>query len=341
MPKKLILFLLLISLFLTTTFATDYNYLNTTTYTVAKPPVTDYTWLQIADFNLTTGADTNTVDIDSFQQISNGDEHCFGVITKFDLYSGSRALLNQVKLVGGNACSISDSYDTNAFYASGVKRVVISYGCGAVATFPTAPGYCPALNHANYLRYIRINGTYNSAPNTIADFNYSVNKDLNYVQLYDQSSTSVGVIHAWTWRDMNTNTVIGTTQDLNYTVAELTDYNICLTADANTGAYATTCKSFNTGEWTPPVTTFSSFQVSNTTDQNITLNCIDNNVGCSVMQYNVDSTGWHIAQRLLLQTRKGKTMNPKRHQTINAEKIKGLQQELRETQQNNYARCFA
>jgi len=44
---------------------------------------------------------------------------------------------------------------------------------------------------------------------------------------------------------------------------------------------------------TPPTTTFSSFQVPNTTDQNITLACTDNNSGCKTINYNINSTGWN------------------------------------------------
>ncbi len=43
---------------------------------------------------------------------------------------------------------------------------------------------------------------------------------------------------------------------------------------------------------TPPTTTFSSFQVPNTTDQNITLTCTDNNTGCKYINYNVNNEGW-------------------------------------------------
>ena len=44
---------------------------------------------------------------------------------------------------------------------------------------------------------------------------------------------------------------------------------------------------------TPPVTTFSSFQVANTTDQNITLTCTDNNTGCKTINYNINNLGWN------------------------------------------------
>ena len=43
---------------------------------------------------------------------------------------------------------------------------------------------------------------------------------------------------------------------------------------------------------TPPVTTFSSFQVEGTTDQNITLTCTDNNTGCKTINYNINNEGW-------------------------------------------------
>ena len=41
-------------------------------------------------------------------------------------------------------------------------------------------------------------------------------------------------------------------------------------------------------------TTFSSFQVPNTTDQNITLTCTDNNTGCKTINYNVNNEGWEL-----------------------------------------------
>lgn len=44
---------------------------------------------------------------------------------------------------------------------------------------------------------------------------------------------------------------------------------------------------------TPPTTTFSSFQVPNTTDQNITLTCTDNNTGCKTINYNINNEGWN------------------------------------------------
>ena len=44
---------------------------------------------------------------------------------------------------------------------------------------------------------------------------------------------------------------------------------------------------------TPPVTTFSSFQVPNTTDQNITLTCTDDNTGCKTINYNINGLGWN------------------------------------------------
>lgn len=45
-----------------------------------------------------------------------------------------------------------------------------------------------------------------------------------------------------------------------------------------------------------PTTTFSSFQVPNTTDQNITLTCTDNNTGCKAINYNIDNNTWILIQ---------------------------------------------
>jgi len=44
---------------------------------------------------------------------------------------------------------------------------------------------------------------------------------------------------------------------------------------------------------TPPVTTFSSYQVTGTTDTNITLACTDDNSGCKAINYNVNNEGWN------------------------------------------------
>lgn len=51
--------------------------------------------------------------------------------------------------------------------------------------------------------------------------------------------------------------------------------------------------SFAFADTTPPVTTFSSFQVPNTTDQNITLSCVDDNSECKSINYNVNNEGWN------------------------------------------------
>ena len=47
-----------------------------------------------------------------------------------------------------------------------------------------------------------------------------------------------------------------------------------------------------------PVTTFTSFQVPSTTDQNITLTCTDNNTGCKTINYNIDNNIWVVNQTL-------------------------------------------
>jgi hypothetical protein len=123
------------------------------------------------------------------------------------------------------------------------------------------------------------------------DFNYIVRKDLNKVILKDTSTVSGVTKTAWTWT--NNGSTISTAQDYNLTATELTDYNICLHVDTNVSDInGDKCYQFNTGDWSPPVTNFSSFQVPNTTDQNITLTCTDNNTGCKTINYNINNEGW-------------------------------------------------
>lgn len=54
--------------------------------------------------------------------------------------------------------------------------------------------------------------------------------------------------------------------------------------------------SFAFADVTPPTTTFESFQVEGTTDQNITLTCTDNNTGCKTINYNIDGIGFNTIQ---------------------------------------------
>lgn len=55
--------------------------------------------------------------------------------------------------------------------------------------------------------------------------------------------------------------------------------------------------SFAFADTTPPVTTFSSFQVPNTTDQNITLTCTDNNAGCKTTYFKINNLQWFNAEK--------------------------------------------
>lgn len=120
------------------------------------------------------------------------------------------------------------------------------------------------------------------------DFNYSVRKDLNQILLTDTSVATGVTKTAWTW--VSNGSTVSTDQNYNLTATQLTDYNICLHVDTNqSDVNGTTCKQFNTGDWQAPTTTFSSFQVPNTTDQNITLTCNDTNGYGNILGQNTSS----------------------------------------------------
>ena len=146
-------------------------------------------------------------------------------------------------------------------------------------------------NSGNGVTYCKDLGTIQSNC-FISDFNYLINKTTSKIQLYDITNPGTTIKNYWEWK--SNGLIVSNNQDYNLTATELTDYNICLQVNADNNAYtSTTCKTVSTGEWTPPTTTFSSFQVPNSTDQNITLTCTDNNSGCKWTTYKIDSGDWN------------------------------------------------
>ena len=120
------------------------------------------------------------------------------------------------------------------------------------------------------------------------DYNYVLDYPNSKVILTDTSTIGNATITDWNWT--NWGLEIATTKDYNYTIAELTDYNICLFVDTNVpDLNGTKCYTFSTPDLTAPVTTFSSFQVPNTTDQNITLTCNDTNGYGNILGQNTSS----------------------------------------------------
>ena len=123
------------------------------------------------------------------------------------------------------------------------------------------------------------------------DFNYEIRKDLNKILLTDTSIVNGVTKSAWTWT--SNGSTVSTAQDYNLTATELTDYNICLHVDTNVAdVNGDKCYSFNTGDWTPPVTTFTSSQYENETKQKLTFVCTDNNSGCKYLNYIIDNNVW-------------------------------------------------
>ncbi len=132
-----------------------------------------------------------------------------------------------------------------------------------------------------------------------ADFDYSINNlqvDLNDTSHVDGNA----VIDSWEW--LIDDVSVSTDQNYSFTGTELTDYNVCLTIqDTTLSLEDSTCQTISITDITPPVTTFSSFQVEGTTDQNITLTCTDNNTGCKTINYNIDNNSWiELPNRFLL-----------------------------------------
>ena len=123
------------------------------------------------------------------------------------------------------------------------------------------------------------------------DFDYIVNKTTTNIDFNDTSIAILTTIDGWSWKINDS--IVSTDQNFSYNTTQLQDINACLTIDNNDDTFTDTkCVLFNTGDWEAPTTTFSSHQVTGTTDQNITLTCTDNNSDCKYINYNIDSNGW-------------------------------------------------
>jgi hypothetical protein len=126
-----------------------------------------------------------------------------------------------------------------------------------------------------------------------ANFDYVVDQDLNLLILED-TSTVIGDTEITDWNWIIDDVLVSNNQDYNFSITETTDYNVCLFVDTNVAdVNDTQCYSINTGDWTPPTTSFSSEQVSGTTDQNITLTCTDNNSGCQYINFRINNGDWN------------------------------------------------
>jgi hypothetical protein len=115
--------------------------------------------------------------------------------------------------------------------------------------------------------------------NTIINYNMDSNKVNYYV--YDSTNTLLESI-----LDKNVCIGSGYVNAVTYDTTDaspnyLDDTNILYLSSSGGG-----------GDVTPPSTIFSSFQVPLTSDQNITLNCTDNNSGCKTINYSIDKNTW-------------------------------------------------
>jgi hypothetical protein len=150
--------------------------------------------------------------------------------------------------------------------------------------------YVDALVNSD-TNYVASNFPLNFPP-LVVDFNYTIRKDLNKIILKD-TSTVVSSLSKTAWLWQSNGVSISNTPDYNYTATQLTDYNICLTVDTNDALYfGTKCYSISTGEWTPPVTTFTSNQVSGTLITTMHFACTDDNSGCRDLNYSFNGTSW-------------------------------------------------
>lgn len=123
-----------------------------------------------------------------------------------------------------------------------------------------------------------------------ADFDYVVTGtqvDLNDTSIVDGDA----VIDSWEWLIDDVSS--STDQNYSFTGVEATDYNVCLIIqDTTLSLIDSTCQTISISDLTPPVTTFSSFQVPNTTDQNIILTCTDDNTGCKYINYIINDLNY-------------------------------------------------
>lgn len=157
----------------------------------------------------------------------------------------------------------------------------------------TTGGNHPA--DADLFSYSIPNATWESLPNNI-DINIdisslSIPQDSNYWYGFESSTVSGSNSARITVMSdaPYTGGQVKKSTDFTTWVAVSTDLYFKLLQKPTDSIYQTV----STGDWTPPTTTFSSSQVPNSTDQNITLTCTDNNSGCRFVNYNIDGLGWN------------------------------------------------
>ena len=122
-------------------------------------------------------------------------------------------------------------------------------------------------------------------------FDYVINQSAATIELTDDSNTASLAIANWSW-EINGD-VKATTADYDFTTAvQLTDYNTCLTV-SNAISTDSNCYTITTGDWEDPETTFSSSQISQTTNNTLTLTCTDNNSGCKYINFRVNGEDWN------------------------------------------------
>ena len=122
-------------------------------------------------------------------------------------------------------------------------------------------------------------------------FDYVINQSATTIELTDDSNTASLAIANWSW-EINGD-VKATTADYDFTTAvQLTDYNTCLTV-SNAISTDSNCYTITTGDWEDPETTFSSSQISQTTNNTLTLTCTDNNSGCKYINFRVNGEDWN------------------------------------------------
>jgi hypothetical protein len=125
----------------------------------------------------------------------------------------------------------------------------------------------------------------------IADFNYTINKTEEQIELEDTSTGFSVTIDDWDW--FVNGVKVSDAQDYNYSTTQLQDLNVCLFVEDSTDTYNDIhCEQFNTGDWEAPITTLSASQVEGTTITTLTFTCNDNNTGCTKTHYNINNEGW-------------------------------------------------
>jgi len=134
--------------------------------------------------------------------------------------------------------------------------------------------------------------TYPFIESVNANFGYVIDKTNAQVILTDTSTTFGAIsITSWSWKINDS--IVSTDQNFSYNTTQLQDINACLTIDNNDDTFTDTkCVLFNTGDWTPPETSFSSSQVTGTTNQEIILTCTDN-IACKSINYKINEEDWN------------------------------------------------